>query len=349
MIAWPDGHLEHLGSCPLCRSAARDVLYSDLTDTVMGCAPGKWTLWKCSGCGCAYLDPRPDRATIALAYAQYHTHAPGSHTQNVVERWRLLYHKLRQAALRDYVNGKFGHTLGPALVGARLIIGFSPRFSRMAYGQIRHLPVPQTRTELLLDVGCGNGSFLSVAERIGYDPIGLEPDPKAASVAQNEGGRVIVGHLPSDELSGNSFAHVTMSHVLEHLHDPISILNESYRLLKPGGRIWLATPNIESALSNYFHRHWRGLEPPRHLVLFLPDLVRSVLQNVGFRSVEILAPSLEARWMACASLSLKNHGTNVGMRDLPSEVRAKIRHADNNAKIDYRYGESITAIGYKPA
>jgi SAM-dependent methyltransferase len=139
-----------------------------------------------------------------------------------------------------------------------------------------------------------------------------------------------------------------MSHVLEHLHDPVAVLNEIYRLLRPGGRIWLATPNIEGPLSAYFHRHWRGLESPRHLNLFSPDLVKSVLQNAGFGSVGILAPSLEARWMACASFSLMDGRGSVRPRDLPSEVRATIRHADNNAKRDYHYGEAITAIGYKP-
>ena len=60
--------------CPVCGETDRKILHSDLIDNAFRVAPGKWALWKCAMCSGAYLDPRPNPATIHLAYANYYTH-----------------------------------------------------------------------------------------------------------------------------------------------------------------------------------------------------------------------------------------------------------------------------------
>jgi hypothetical protein len=60
----------------------------------------------------------------------------------------------------------------------------------------------------------------------------------------------------------------------------------AYRLLKPGGILWLETPNIDSVGHCRWGKHWRGLEPPRHLVLFNYRSLRTLLSQVGFQQVE---------------------------------------------------------------
>lgn len=76
---------------------------------------------------------------------------------------------------------------------------------------------------------------------------------------------------------------ITLNHVIEHVSDPIELLRSCYRLLKLGGQLWLQTPNIDSLGSRRYGRHWRGLEPPRHLVLFDPVSLRSALHQAGFQ------------------------------------------------------------------
>lgn len=80
---------------------------------------------------------------------------------------------------------------------------------------------------------------------------------------------------------------ITLAHVIEHVHHPVSVLEACYQLLKTGGHIWMDTPNIASQGHEQFGRNWRGLEPPRHLVLFTLQSMRNALESVGFSNVTI--------------------------------------------------------------
>src|SRR5205085_7876190 len=73
---WPPEGIEEIDDCPVCRSAVSSVLYENLSDRIFRCAPGRWRLLQCQGCGCAYLSPRPTVSTIGLAYSNYFTHGP---------------------------------------------------------------------------------------------------------------------------------------------------------------------------------------------------------------------------------------------------------------------------------
>jgi predicted SAM-dependent methyltransferase len=73
-----------------------------------------------------------------------------------------------------------------------------------------------------------------------------------------------------------------MNHVIEHFHDPIDALRISHRLLKPGGILWIATPNLASLGHAVFRRDWIGLDPPRHLVLFTRSALARALAATGF-------------------------------------------------------------------
>jgi SAM-dependent methyltransferase len=79
---------------------------------------------------------------------------------------------------------------------------------------------------------------------------------------------------------------ITMSHVIEHVHEPIQVLEACYRLLKPGGQLWIETPNISSLGRSRFQHNWRGLETPRHLVLFNRRSLHQALQRAGFTNIE---------------------------------------------------------------
>jgi hypothetical protein len=67
---WPESGLEYLNHCPLCQSPTRTILHDDLQDKVFFCAPGIWKMWRCDNCHSGYLDPRPNKKTIGLAYSK---------------------------------------------------------------------------------------------------------------------------------------------------------------------------------------------------------------------------------------------------------------------------------------
>ena len=116
---------------------------------------------------------------------------------------------------------------------------------------------------------------------------GVDFDPAAVRNAKGKGLQVHLGKLETQEYPDNHFDAITMSHVIEHVHNPLQLLHECYRILKPGGRLVVATPNCESWGHKIFKRNWRGLEPPRHLYLFSMMSLNKAVDIAGFRVVFI--------------------------------------------------------------
>src|SRR5262249_59216085 len=75
---------------------------------------------------------------------------------------------------------------------------------------------------------------------------------------------------------------ITLSHVIEHVHDPVGTLRACHRALRPGGTVWVLTPNLEAAGRRRFGRDWFPLEPPRHLTIFTAASLGLALERAGF-------------------------------------------------------------------
>ncbi|MHB8921536.1 MAG: class I SAM-dependent methyltransferase [Halothiobacillus sp.] len=279
---WPVDGLESVPNCPVCGNGRRELLYNDLTDRVFNVAPGQWTLYRCTQCESAYLDPRPNQTTIGLAYENYYTHTaedtPEAQPKN------LLVRQLH-AWVNDYINVRYGLARKPAGFGGRWLVPLVPSFKAKADTKLRHLPRPPQDGGRLLDVGFGNGGFLKLASEMGWHAEGIDFDPKAVAVAKARGLNVRCASAADLSDQNEQFDIITLSHVIEHVHDPITLLKDLYRLLKPGGILWLETPNINSVGAKQFKQSWRGLEPPRHLVLFSPSSLRVSLERAGFQEI----------------------------------------------------------------
>ena len=63
---------------------------------------------------------------------------------------------------------------------------------------------------------------------------------------------------------GEKFDFITLRHVIEHVFDPVALINSCYALLNDSGILWIETPNGKSAGYDIYKSSWRGLEPPRH-------------------------------------------------------------------------------------
>jgi SAM-dependent methyltransferase len=158
----------------------------------------------------------------------------------------------------------------------------------------------------LLDVGCGNGRFLSLMREAGWEVRGVEPDPVAAKIAQEENGiPVTVGALDHAELADESFDAITLNHVIEHVHDPVALLSQCRRVLKPHGTAVIVTPNIESFGHETFGPCWRGLEPPRHLHLFSLRALRNCCERAGLRIQVLRTSARSARGIRRGSEAIK--------------------------------------------
>jgi 2-polyprenyl-3-methyl-5-hydroxy-6-metoxy-1,4-benzoquinol methylase len=273
---WPTEGLQIRGACPVCGCAKRSALHTGLKDWTFLVAPGEWTMWRCQDCASGYLDPCPSESTIGLAYTRYLTHQGSS------EIARLSFATyLRRAIGNDYRGYRYGADLRPRLRGVgRLITRLIPRSKKGIDLEYRFLPRCAQSSARLLDVGCGNGGFLRLAKNAGWLVAGVEPDPIAREFA------LAFGDVRStvDEWDGEEaqFEYVTMSHVIEHVHDPAATLRAIFKLLKPGGGLYIQTPNINAPTHLRFGRAWRGLETPRHLQLFTASSLAECLARQDF-------------------------------------------------------------------
>ena len=102
----------------------------------------------------------------------------------------------------------------------------------------------------LLDIGCDTGSLLCVArDEFGMQVAGLEINERAAEVARSRHGlNVAVGTMEAAGLAPGSFDYITMIDLIEHVSDPVGLLKSAKRLLRPGGRIYIMTPNHDALI-----------------------------------------------------------------------------------------------------
>jgi len=337
---WPAEDLEHVVACPLCGERGPALIHDDLVDNSFRTAPGHWRLWRCASCQATYLDPRPNAATIYRAYGSYYTHGSG---EVPLSRLRELYRQL----VHGYTNVRYGARLSPATAWGVLLIGSVPYLRRHADREYRHLPPLPTGGGRVLDVGCGDGAFLALARGCGWDVLGLEPDPKAALAAARRGLPVIDGDLARLDGQASVFDVITMAHVIEHVHDPVAVLRACHRLLKPGGTLWLETPNAGSLGLHLFAQDWRGLEAPRHLVLFTPAALRRVLRDAGFENCGSPPTPSVRRWMFQRSLAIRAGRRPDDTRPLPLGWLLRAWAGDLRETFGEPRGEFLTVTARK--
>lgn len=284
---WPGDGLERVATCPACGSEARAPLLSDLKDVTFFAAPGRWSLWSCKACASAFLDPRPTPESIGLAYRNYYTHAAAQ--EQTSELTLSALGRLRVMISNDYRNRRYGLDCQPSIPGGYLLGRLSPKLSMLIDERFRYLPKPDSRSRerRMLDVGCGAGEFIRRAQALGWTVDGLDFDPEAVDEARKSGADVQVGGV--DALKGRVgiYDAVTLNHVVEHLHDPARDITTIRDAMRPGATLYIQTPNIASQGFRNYREHWRGLEVPRHLVIFNPASLRALLERCGFKGVKL--------------------------------------------------------------
>jgi SAM-dependent methyltransferase len=129
----------------------------------------------------------------------------------------------------------------------------------------------------LLDIGCGDGSFLLAATEQGWRVMGTELNPQ---LARNAGLDV----KENIELIGTEerFDCITMWHTLEHMRDIPSMLGSVFQRLDPEGRLIVAVPDWGGMQAAIFREHWLHLDVPRHLFHFNLKSLKSALESTGF-------------------------------------------------------------------
>ena len=217
------------------------------------CAPGPFTLVRCEQCGHISRDPIPRADEVAALYPPtYYTVNPDS----------PLY-------LRGFI--------------------YETKIRRDVERIASYTDLQKLRS--IVDVGCGDAArlfqfrkILPDVECIGLD-FQFQQDVEEKSRRQRIS--LIVGS--EDDLSGlreGSHDLMIMSQSLEHLRNPISVLEKLRTKLKPQGFLLIETPHCGGLDYLLFRkRYWGGYHLPRHFHLFTKDSLAKVAQRVGFRVV----------------------------------------------------------------
>jgi SAM-dependent methyltransferase len=156
----------------------------------------------------------------------------------------------------------------------------------------------------LLDIGCGAGEKAAfLRDRLGLDVTGIEPNALAAGRARDLFGvNAIHGLFPTPQLAKGSFDFVYINHVIEHVPEPVALLNGIAEVLKPGGWVIGETENVTAPSARLFGRYWSLLHIPFHLYFFSP----ATLQGT-FKASRFGGAALQMMWdPSVVVLSLRN-------------------------------------------
>jgi SAM-dependent methyltransferase len=246
--------------CPGCGQEDGDALW-DVGDRLFATTDRRFQVRRCGGCGLQFQAPPLAREEIASFYPPgYWVGAPDDARAGPLSRATEAYRRL---VLRDHV---------------RFVRGVVER--QRAAGSWRGL----------LDVGCGDGSFLT-ALRAG-PAVGLDWSLDAVRAVRSRGFPAVRGGLEAAPFARGAFSAVTMFHYLEHVSPARPSLDAVRHLLSTDGRLVVQVPNADCWQRALLRSRWAGYDPPRHLVHYTTATLRRTLEQAGFEVVRVTHASL---------------------------------------------------------
>lgn len=167
-----------------------------------------------------------------------------------------------------------------------IIKEFIQRIIKKLMAPLERVTIAQEGTRVL-DVGCGNGTYLEKITAHGVEAVGIEPSEAGYEEARRKGLNVMNVGLYEAQFPDNYFDYITLHQVLEHLSDPRQALEKLKRILKKNGQIVISVPNYNSCAFRLFRQYWPGLDAPRHLYTFSDYNLREYAEKVQLKVIKI--------------------------------------------------------------
>ncbi|MBN1106660.1 MAG: class I SAM-dependent methyltransferase [Deltaproteobacteria bacterium] len=212
---------------------------------------------KCSTCGLVFTAQHFGGDGLKRLYDSYYSETEFRLPSKI---WGWAFSLRRNLLLRRFYHFLFGNYVGE-------ILGRS-------VGRV-------------LDVGCGKGGFMEELRRLGREPFGVEPSPEAALLCRKKGLPVQEGLFGEVLYPEEFFDTIVFLHSLEHLPSSSKALQEAFRILRPGGRVFIFCPNLQSYMARWFGESWAGWHLPFHLYHFTPKTLRRLVLDARFRVVQM--------------------------------------------------------------
>ena len=144
-----------------------------------------------------------------------------------------------------------------------------------------------------LEIGCGSGFMLAELEKLGWEVNGIERTDKMAQMARKQSGISVIADDVANLPNAKKYDLIILFQVLEHMAEPLKMLQKCSDRLAPGGRIIIGVPNIESMQSRIFGPNWFHLDVPRHLCHFASSDIEKLFSWAGLKVENIRYESFE--------------------------------------------------------
>ncbi len=158
-----------------------------------------------------------------------------------------------------------------------------------------------------------------LANRLGWDTYGVEPNTVAVTTARMMGLKVYPGELSRTHFSDNFFHVIRLHHVLEHISDPIAVMKEIRRIIREDGCLIITVPNIQSLGFKVFNKFWWNLDLPRHIFHYCPQTLSLLAKKTGFQLLRLGHRKAQSGLVRSVSLTIskKNKFLQKLIRRLP--------------------------------
>lgn len=191
---------------------------------------------------------------------------------------------------------------------------YSP-ITEKRYNEILDSFEPYRKSNCLLDYGCGEGLFLDIAKKRGWNVFGIEYSETHIKNCRERGLEVFDTEEFHNKLKDISFDVITSFEVIEHISNPRLLANNAFELLRVGGVSYITTPNYNSISKLLLGKKWNVIQFPEHLVYFTPKTIKRVFKEAGFKEKSIVTTGISITRMKLSKQKTVGYKVEVNSED----------------------------------
>ncbi|MDF1573012.1 MAG: class I SAM-dependent methyltransferase [Bacteroidales bacterium] len=281
-------------TCRICSNKEGNKLFT--TKEMLYGTKDKFDYIECSKCKCVQIKHIPDNI------GAYYPDDYGSFVN---------YKKVKDTGIIAFIRRKkLEHNLGIK----KSLIGY---FSTLTFGEgfeQKLIPAKLSLDSSILDVGTGTGGRILNMRRRGFKNLTGTDLFIKEDIFYSNGVNIYKKDITEID---EQYDFIMLNHSFEHMPDPLSVMKELYRLLKPNKTLLIRIPVADSFAWRNYGTNWVALDPPRHFYLHTPDSIKILAEKTGFELKEVIYDSSEFQFI----------GSEQYIKDIP--LRSKTSFYQN--------------------